>query len=95
MLYIGAETSRADNHWRAFVCAYFTRQLEQLENLFQCDGLHALVLGQLCKLWLLSILGCANLCHRTETPDFHKYRSATLGVCSQFTLTSLVLLTGV
>ena len=47
------------------------------------------------KLGFLLVIGSTNLYYGAETPDFHKYGFSRLGVLTQLTFASLVLLTAV
>ena len=53
---------------------------EEFQSLFQGDGFDALVGRQLGKLWLVLVVGCTYLNHRTEAAYLHEHRATALRV---------------
>ena len=92
---IGTKAAGTDDNGSTLEVTQGTWQLEQVQCFLQGQRLHALVAGQLGKLWLLAVVSRTNLYHRTETTNLDEDRLAALGIFTQLTLTSLTLLTGI
>lgn len=93
--HVRTEASCAYGDGLALVFTDGAWQFEQFECFLQRDGLHALVGRHLCEAWLLVVIGCAYLHHRTVATNLHEHGVSAYGVGAQLTFTSLVLRAGV
>ena len=93
MLYVWSETASSDYDRLTFEIVECAWQAEQLQCLFECDGLKTLVLWQLCEARLVLVLCTTNLHNRTETAYLYRYRLMALWVFTEDTLACLMLRT--
>ena len=80
MEHVWTEATCTDGNGGSLELAHLAWQLEEFQSLFQGDGFDALVGRQLGKLWLVLVVGCTYLNHRTEAAYLHEHRATALRV---------------